>query len=230
MLRQRRLAWTLAAAAAICLASPSTARAVAGDDDYPTDPREAMTFYESNVEEWADGPVGWIMLDEEEDIWDDLGTVQDKQEFIDWFWARRDPDLRDDVNPIQQEFYGRVALANERFNGFPRGWKSDRGRILIALGPPEGVHALGLATDMEGEQWTYLTVGPRALEVPVDSELGEFNVYFALNEGTSYELASDAGIPGTIPPVVRHALDYARDLYIQNPDLELGPVSERDSS
>lgn len=229
MQRQPHLGWMIAVLAAFCLALPSAAYAVESDD-FPTDPQEAMEHYESDVEEWAEGPVAWIMLEDEEDTWDELADVQAKQEFIDWFWARRDPDLRDEVNPVKQEFYAKVALANDRFNDFPRGWKSDRGRIFITLGPPEGVNALGLATETEGEEWTYLTVGPRALEIPVESDLGEFQVFFVLADGTSYELAGDAGIHGTIPPVVRDAIDYAKEVHVVNPDLEFGMISDRGSS
>jgi GWxTD domain-containing protein len=59
------------------------------------------------------------------------------EQFIEQFWLRRDPTPDTAENEFKEEHYRRIAYANERFaSGIP-GWKSDRGRIYIAFGPPD---------------------------------------------------------------------------------------------
>lgn len=225
-LRKRTLAIALSAVAVLFF----NVAAIPTQDDYPTDPQEAMSFYEGNVDEWNEGPVSWILLETESELWDELETAEEKQSFIDWFWERRDPDLRDDGNPVRDEFYAKVAHANDRFDSdFPYGWKSDRGRVFLVLGEPQGVQATNFGTEYEGLRWTYLTVGPRALEAPVDDSLGEFDVFFVLTDGTNYEIASDTGIRGTLPRTVRDAFEVSKEAHIVNPDLQLDVISVTDS-
>ena len=77
-----------------------------------------------------------IMEKEEEDIFRHLPDAAARQEFIHNFWTIRDPDPQTQENEFKQEFERRVAYANRYFmEGIP-GWKTDRGRIYIMLGPP----------------------------------------------------------------------------------------------
>jgi GWxTD domain-containing protein len=74
--------------------------------------------------------------------WDSLEaakTVAQKRDAILDFWQKRNPE-RGGANRPMQIFYARVQYANEHFNGgLSQGWRSDRGRVYIALGPPEYV-------------------------------------------------------------------------------------------
>lgn len=219
---RRHVHWlkrSLAAAAALAAVAliPATASA---SDEFPEDPAAAMSLYESRVDEWADGPVAWILLEDEEDRWERLETTAERQEFIAWFWDRRDEDLRADGNGFKERFYTRVAEANRRYSGFPRGWKSDRGRVHVVIGRPDAIRPHFGRTG-EAVVWTYYTVGPQADDLPFEATSGEFSIAFTRsNMRTGYEIYGGFGGPGTFPLYVRDALQYARDAYVVNPDLE----------
>ena len=40
---------------------------------------------------WADGPIQWIMTDEEKRTWQSLTFADERLEFIDRFWEARNP-------------------------------------------------------------------------------------------------------------------------------------------
>ena len=55
------------------------------------------------------------------------------------FWRRRDPSPETDRNEAMLEFFRRLRYAEQHFQGFGPGWRSDMGRIYIKLGPPDQV-------------------------------------------------------------------------------------------
>jgi len=63
-----------------------------------------------------------------------LQTNEEREQFIEAFWQRRDPTPDTVENEFKEEHYRRIAYANERFaSGIP-GWRTDRGRIYIIWG------------------------------------------------------------------------------------------------
>jgi GWxTD domain-containing protein len=180
----------------------------------PRDPQEAMAFYEGDVHAWADGPVKYLMLREETEMWRSLSSDDERQRFIDWFWTRRDPDTRDDVNPFKVGFYERVATANQRFPGFPRGWRSDRGRVWIILGAPDNI-STDIATELT--IWTYYTVGTG---LGFASTMGEMHIVFEEVNVTTYEIYGGIG-PGVWPAYVLQAFDYVNRAIVTGGDPNL---------
>ncbi len=86
--------------------------------------------------DWLDKDVTYIITDEERKAFKKLQTDDEREKFIEEFWRRRDPDPDTDENEFKEEYYERIAYANEHFaSGIP-GWKSDRGRIWIMYGKP----------------------------------------------------------------------------------------------
>ena len=80
-----------------------------------------------------------IMTGQEKDIFRMLPDKESREEFIQDFWDKRDPDPYTEENEFKDEFYGRIEYANKHFmEGIP-GWKTDRGRIYIYLGPPDKI-------------------------------------------------------------------------------------------
>ena len=86
---------------------------------------------------WLDEDVRWIITDEERNTFKNLKTDDEREQFIEQFWLRRDPDPDTDVNEYREEYYTRIAYANEHFTSGIPGWKTDRGRIYIVFGPPD---------------------------------------------------------------------------------------------
>jgi GWxTD domain-containing protein len=90
---------------------------------------------------WLDEDVRWIITDEERKTFQALKTDDEREQFIEQFWLRRDPDPDTDVNEYREEYYQRIAYANEHFTSGIPGWKTDRGRIYIMFGKADQVES-----------------------------------------------------------------------------------------
>jgi len=91
--------------------------------------------------DWLDKDVAYIITDEERKAFKKLATDDERERFIEEFWRRRDPDPDTDENEFREEYYERIAYANEHYaSGIP-GWKTDRGRIYITWGKPDEVES-----------------------------------------------------------------------------------------
>jgi GWxTD domain-containing protein len=72
------------------------------------------------------------------------------------FWRRRDPTADTPRNEAMLEFFRRVRYAEQHFQGFGPGWRSDMGRIYIKYGPPDQVESRpASATVPQLEIWYY---------------------------------------------------------------------------
>src|SRR5262245_20528264 len=92
---------------------------------------------ETPYRKWLNEDVAYIITDEERTAFKRLQTDEEREQFIEQFWLRRDPTPDSIENEFKEEHYRRIAYANEDFaSGIP-GWKADRGRIYITYGPPD---------------------------------------------------------------------------------------------
>jgi len=92
---------------------------------------------ESPYKKWLSEDVVYIISDEEKAAFKRLATDDERQNFIESFWQRRDPTPDTEENEFKEEHYRRIEYANEHYaSGIP-GWKTDRGRIYIMYGPPD---------------------------------------------------------------------------------------------
>jgi len=82
--------------------------------------------------------IGYIITPQEEKTFREM-PAQDRGEFIGDFWKRRDPTPNTEINEFRQQYYARLAVADKAFQAGIPGWKTDRGRIYILLGPPTDV-------------------------------------------------------------------------------------------
>ncbi len=93
---------------------------------------------------WLNQDVVYIISPEEKTVFSKLSNLEEKENFIEQFWIRRDPNLSNGFNEFKTEHYRRIAYANERYrNGGIPGWKTDRGRTYIAFGPPTALDRYG---------------------------------------------------------------------------------------
>ncbi|MCI0663905.1 MAG: GWxTD domain-containing protein [Acidobacteria bacterium] len=90
---------------------------------------------------WVDEDVRWIINDEERKTFNLLATDEEREQFIEQFWLRRDPDPDTDSNEYREEYYQRIAYSNEKYTSGIPGWKTDRGRIYIMFGKPDQVES-----------------------------------------------------------------------------------------
>jgi len=92
---------------------------------------------ETPYRKWLNEDVAYIITDEERTAFKRLQTDEEREQFIEQFWLRRDPTPDTAENEFKEEHYRRIAYANERYASGIQGWKSDRGRIYITFGPPD---------------------------------------------------------------------------------------------
>ncbi|HEV2349513.1 MAG TPA: GWxTD domain-containing protein [Terriglobia bacterium] len=96
---------------------------------------------ESAYKKWISEEVPYIITDEEKKAFKNLSTDDEREQFIEAFWERRNPNPGTPENEFKEEYYRRIAYANEHFaSGIP-GWKTDRGRIYIMYGPADEVNS-----------------------------------------------------------------------------------------
>jgi GWxTD domain-containing protein len=90
---------------------------------------------------WLDEDVVWIISDEERAAFKQLSNDEERDQFIEAFWQRRDPTPDTEENEYKEDHYRRIAYANEHFAAGIPGWKTDRGRIYIMYGPADEIES-----------------------------------------------------------------------------------------
>jgi len=154
-----RLGWVLAGAAALSLCTAS----VVWGDDKATQPNkddkgqvdplkrplpEAQKKANAKAlkvelgksyKKWLSEDVAWIITDEERKAFMQLSNDEERDQFIEAFWQRRDPTPDTEENEFKEEHYRRIAYANEHYAAGIPGWKTDRGHMYIVFGPPDEI-------------------------------------------------------------------------------------------
>src|SRR5229473_1801195 len=90
---------------------------------------------------WMDEDVRWIITDEERAAFKQLSNDEERDQFIEAFWQRRDPTPDTVENEFKEEHYRRMAYANEHFPAGIPGWKTDRGQMYIKFGPADEIES-----------------------------------------------------------------------------------------
>ena len=140
------------AAAAVASQAPVSTAAPAAPETDPlkrplTDKQKKQNAKSLKIElsktykKWLDEDVRWIITDEEQKAFKLLSNDEERDQFIEAFWQRRDPTPDTIENEFKEEHYRRMAYANEHFAAGIPGWKSDRGRIYIMYGPADEIES-----------------------------------------------------------------------------------------
>ncbi len=99
---------------------------------------ESLNYYKK----WLDQDVLYIITPEERQVFLELSNDDERDNFIEQFWNRRDPDPTTAENEYKLEYYRRILYSNENFSAGLPGWKTDRGRIYITFGPPDRIESM----------------------------------------------------------------------------------------
>jgi GWxTD domain-containing protein len=156
--RASRLVTPLFGALALCAISvvvlaawgPATFRPTA-----PVQEPKAASGESSTYQKWLDQEVAYIITDQERAAFRQLATNEERDEFIKQFWERRNPDPGGPENVFREEYYRRIAYANEHFSAARPGWKTDRGHMYIIYGPPDEIDSHPANKPYAFEVWTY---------------------------------------------------------------------------
>jgi GWxTD domain-containing protein len=103
--------------------------------------KEKIAQLDVHYQEWLD-IVHYLIFSEEKTIFLNLTNNRDRDAFINLFWKQRDPSKGTPENEFRDEHIKRFNHANRYFkhgSTLP-GWKTDRGKIYIILGPPLSVN------------------------------------------------------------------------------------------
>ncbi|HSA94686.1 MAG TPA: GWxTD domain-containing protein, partial [Acidobacteriota bacterium] len=128
---------------------------------------------------WLDEEVVYIITRRERDVFLKLQTDRERDIFIEAFWKQRDPTPATPQNEAEEEHRRRLDYANKFYGrSVPLpGWKTDRGRIYILLGPPKNIEQYDNVNGVyPTEIWFYL--GDPSLGLPT-----AFNVIFFKKDG-----------------------------------------------
>lgn len=141
-----KLARNLATGMLFAAAAASTAVAQKEKEGTPSqDPsskaRNVTPELKEAYKKWVNTDVDYIITKEEKKAFYALVTDEERENFIENFWRRRDPNPDTEENEYREEYYERIAYANQHYTSGIPGWKTDRGRIYIAWGKPDSVES-----------------------------------------------------------------------------------------
>lgn len=119
------------------------------DNSFSKDDQERPQYYKK----WLEEDVIYIITDEEKSVFQNLKTEEERENFIEEFWARRNPDQRAAYNEFKEEHYRRIAYANQHYASGVPGWKTDRGRVYITFGKPDEIESHPSGGSYNRETW-----------------------------------------------------------------------------
>ncbi len=154
--------------------------------------------------QWLEEVVPYIITKAERSVFLSLPNEEERGKFIQKFWEKRDPDPSTPENEFKILYYKRIAIANKLFGrGGRDGWRTDRGKIFILLGPPQEIQtdfipSSGLSYQ-HGEKQTWSYWGLDNPRLPYNLEFafvdkfgsGDFVLEESLNVGQYGRLAYD---------------------------------------
>jgi GWxTD domain-containing protein len=151
--------------------------------------RERKRHYQElspSYKNWLNEDVVYLIAPEERAAFLDLNSDVERDEFIEQFWYRRNPKPDSLQNQTKIEHYRRIAFADKHFAAGPSlnlpGWKTDRGKIYILLGPPDRIESRQLDVLPE-MKYVSLPVGPG----PYPEEVWHYHWVSTLGRGLDVE-------------------------------------------
>jgi len=115
--------------------------------------KKTLKELDTPYKQWLNEDVVYIISPEERRAFLQLDTNEEREQFIEQFWLRRDPPGSSPYT-FRAEHYRRIAYANQHFAGSVPGWETDRGRIFILYGRPSSID-VHPAADQSFETWSY---------------------------------------------------------------------------
>jgi GWxTD domain-containing protein len=161
---------------------------------------------------WLDEDVVYIITDEERAAFKQLSNDEERDNFIEAFWQRRDPTPDTEENEYKEEHYQRIAYANEHFAAGVPGWRTDRGRIYIVYGKPDEIESHpsggtyerpmeeggGETSTFPFEDWRYRYIEGIGQEIIIEfvdtCMCGEFHMTMDRSEKDALLMTPNAGL------------------------------------
>jgi GWxTD domain-containing protein len=187
-------------------------------------PRKVKDESANPFTRWVNDDVDPIITEPERKAFAKLQTNEEREQFINYFWRQRDPDLDTEENEYREQYYQRVAYANEHFSSGKPGSKTDRGRIYIKFGKADEIESHpaggtyqrmsyeggGSTTTYPFERWFYRYIPGVGSGVEIEfvdpSGSGEYRIARDANEKDAL-----AHVPGPNRPDIDSNFLYRRE-------------------
>ncbi len=161
---------------------------------------------------WLDEDVRWIITDQEKSAFMQLSNDEERDQFIEAFWQRRDPTPDTEENEFKEEHYRRIAYANEHYPAGIPGWRTDRGHMYIVFGPPDEIESHpsggsyerpmeeggGETSTFPFEQWRYRYIEGIGQEVIIEfvdtCMCGDYHMTIDRSEKDALKYTPNAGL------------------------------------
>jgi GWxTD domain-containing protein len=165
--------------------------------------------------DWESSPeFVYYATDDEKKAWAGVTNDEQAQKFFNLFWGKRHPDYQKTAqNVFRTKFDALVAEADKRFTlGKKRGALTERGKVLILLGPPKAIasklESAGAGpTGAEGEEGSFLPARGNVVviqfqydkeQLPEWAGLKSFLVNFTVDERAERETADKSSQIGKL--------------------------------
>lgn len=190
--------------------------------------------------DWAEGPEGFFLTEDEADAWEEVTTDAEAKDFIALFWAKRDPNPGAAYNEFKARVEGMIKYCDENFSyEGKRGALSDMGRVFLLLGPPHQAQSRGPTQTVDGtnqaggaggsyrgtdqvtalaKMWTY---DPARLDEKFKVKGSRLLFVFYEERPNTNEYVLDRSHREAT--MAMRVLNRAPDVYVLNPDLETVP-------
>ncbi len=194
---------------------------------------------------WLNEDVVYIISDQERAVFEKLTTVVEKENFVEQFWFRRDPDPATAINEAKEEHYRRIAYANSHFKSGIPGWKTDRGRIYITHGPPDSIETYptggtyqrpiyeggGFTSTHPFELWRYHSIEGVGQDVELEfvDSVGGGEYRLALSPDEKDALLHVPGLGQTLDESLGLAAKADRPVFSQNQRALMTTMRAKDS-
>ena len=132
---------SLAASQALQAKPPKQVKQAKQNQTPDDQPRKIKAEPANAYTRWINEDVAPIITDPERRAFEKLKTDEEREQFIKIFWGQRDPSPDTEENEYRDQYYERLAYANEHFSSGKPGWMTDRGRIYIKFGKPDEIEA-----------------------------------------------------------------------------------------
>ena len=145
---------------------------------------------DKHYKDWLEHDVVYIITKDEREAFAKLTTDEARDKFINDFWDIRNPNPGSPTNSYKEEIYKRLAYTDRFGPGSGTdGWRTDRGRIYITLGAPQGKQIYRQAANLRPfEIWFYANAHPAlptafyVLFYDRDGT-GDYRIYSPYNDG-----------------------------------------------
>ena len=185
---------------------------------------------------WLEEEVVYIIAETEREAFLRLEGEDLRDAFIEAFWERRDPNPTTAENEYREEHYARIAYANEFYGRDTgrAGWRTDRGRFHIVLGPPRTKEDFSHSGALyPAELWFYNDPALREHGVPPFFYLlffrrfgaGEMRLYSPVEDGPwALLIQPEPFLQGDFRQVTEAAFDLLHEI---SPELASSALSFR---